>query len=648
MKRTLSRVLAALLSIVLATALCLTLYFCDNKYTHAGTQPMAGTLFVSSADWTAQPVRYLWNGWMFYPDSALTPETYAARDPATALPVRIGAYSNLSFGNPRYAAHGGGTYALTLVLPEETHDYSIELPEIFSAYRLYVGDRLLAQNGNPDPVLYHDRVLNRIVTFAATGTTRLLLVVRDQSHIYSGMVYPPAFGEPLAVAQQRTVRIVLSAGTMAATLVFAVLALWVSFHAARQQRHARLFFALCVCGAVSISYSLVHALVPMPIQPWYTVELVCGHILTLLLLVLHGRICDTPRTTRHLAEGAILMVCALSLCYGVYAAKVTQPLTAAFSGIESAFKLVTTLYLLVTAFLAIRQRDERAVPLFYADIFYATVFLWDSLLPAYEPISGGWFPEWGVLVLVGALGTVLWRDISIGYHRSLTFAEEQRQIQRQLEMQQEHYRQIAERVEAGRRQRHDFRHHLRTIAALAGDAQGQLDYIRQIEAVDNLHRPLSYCREPALDALLYYYLSAAQQQGVQAEARVELPDGLTLSAVDLCTMLGNLLENALEACARQTQGTKTLSLHIRWQFEKLYIVVKNSYDGQILQQRGGFQSRKHGGAGIGTESVRELARRLGGTVDFQPGDDAFQVVLILPGHRQADNPQQIAEHINIL
>ncbi|MBQ6696930.1 MAG: ATP-binding protein, partial [Lachnospiraceae bacterium] len=467
MKQTFKQFIAVLLILLAASSLALALYHWDNKYTKPGAQPIAGILFVNETDWQETPLRFLWNGWLFCPDRLLTPAEANTLDTTSLVSLIIGEHNNFSFANETHSPQGCGTYLLTLELPETPHTYAIELPEIFSAYCFYVNEELLVQMGNPYEDAYEALIQNRMVTFTASGTTQLLLAVRDEDYIYSGLVYPPAFGEPEAVDTLQNMRLFICAITITATLLFAILSLWVSLSTERKRQNTELFFLLCVCIVVFISYFVIHNFLPMNILPWYLLELVSGYIATLLIVLLHNRLCELSPLIQKISGGILGAFCIMIFIYGCLTNHLTQSIADFFTTLIPLFKVGTALYLLATAFWSLYRHKTQINLLFYADVFYAAMLIWDRLLPAYEPVLGGWFQEWGSLALVAALGIILWQDVAMGYRLSLTFHEEHRQMERQIRIQQEHYNQISRQVEESRRMRHDFRQHLRTIAGMA-------------------------------------------------------------------------------------------------------------------------------------------------------------------------------------
>ena len=131
--------------------------------------------------------------------------------------------------------------------------------------------------------------------------------------------------------------------------------------------------------------------------------------------------------------------------------------------------LFRSLYLLIIAVLAIHRGEKRSRPIFYAAAAATCAFIWDRLLPVYEPVIGGWFVEWGSFFIAAAIGYSLWRDVIEGYGNSLIFQEERKQVIRQLSMQTEYSRQVSEAAAENRRLIHDIKHHLRTIDRMASE-----------------------------------------------------------------------------------------------------------------------------------------------------------------------------------
>ena len=137
-------------------------------------------------------------------------------------------------------------------------------------------------------------------------------------------------------------------------------------------------------------------------------------------------------------------------------------------------------------------------------------------------------------------------------------------------------------------------------------------------------------RDPAADALLFYYFTAAQNNNIDLHIKADLPKGLPVAGIPFYTILGNLLENALEACQRQKTGERYIKLNLKWQYEALYMILTNTFDGRIQQYHGKYLSRKHEGTGIGLQSVQEIVKQLHGTVTFTHENHTFQAIVILP------------------
>ena len=212
-------------------------------------------------------------------------------------------------------------------------------------------------------------------------------------------------------------------------------------------------------------------------------------------------------------------------------------------------------------------------------------------------------------------------------------------------MQTEYTRQISKHMEQNRRLIHDFRQHLRTIQSLAQaisensntHADDLLSYVNDL-ASNTFSRSsdvlTTFCTNPALNALLQYYASVTKQLGIETDFRL-LPLKVKLSDTELCTILGNLLENAIEACRHlPADATKSIRLHSLETEHMLFIRIENTYDGVLKTDEHSLHyfSRKntYSRYGIGMESVREIIERHDGTLDIYPKEKIFRVGISLP------------------
>jgi sensor histidine kinase YesM len=135
------------------------------------------------------------------------------------------------------------------------------------------------------------------------------------------------------------------------------------------------------------------------------------------------------------------------------------------------------------------------------------------------------------------------------------------------------------------------------------------------------------------DILAHYYMRLAKDLGIRLALRLDIGSGPNIADADLSALLSNLLENAVEACQRQTDGEKYIELLAREQRSLLTIRMKNS--GPSVAFAGGtfLSSKGEGRSGIGLESIAAIARRYHGSADFRYDESAkafTSTVTIIP------------------
>lgn len=628
-----------ILTILFSSLFFMGLFRWNNKYTHPAPQAENGFLELTKEDLAQHPLRFLCRGWEFYPGLLLSPEDLPSASSAYMHCISIGESSFLG-NRPDRTTHGCGSYVMHLLLPSEESSYALELPEIFSAYRLYINGRLLLEVGNPDPDSYLPLTQNRMVFFDASESADILIAVSDYSHFYSGMVYPPAFGTPLALNTSRGIRFAVNLVMICIGCIAIFLSLYLGI--TMNHKNTLLFALLCLAMCGFSSYGLLHTMCALPVFPWYALELASGYLVTCLIVLLHNRICGISFPLSAASNGISAGFCVLAFLYGLMSSHLTSDMIRMFSLSVSCYKTVTAFYLLATAYFSIRsEKSENHDTLFYASVIYAVSFLWDRIYPSFEPIYGGWFAEWGALSLVCAIGCTLWCGMLHDYSNALAFSEQYKQVEKQLAMQMLYSQQITAQMEEKRRLTHDFRqqlHALENLALESGTSMGRqmlLDFIRKTDSSFTEERFSSipnFCRNPAVNALLRYYYTAAADSEIESHFAFSLPDACPLTDVELCTVLGNLLENALDACKRQPASPRSISLSSKETSGTLFILIENTYDGKLKRIGGRLLSLKNPAPryGIGLESVKKILEKYEGTVDLFPGKSTFKVGISIP------------------
>ena len=143
---------------------------------------------------------------------------------------------------------------------------------------------------------------------------------------------------------------------------------------------------------------------------------------------------------------------------------------------------------------------------------------------------------------------------------------------------------------------------------------------------------MSFCENRAADSVAGYYCALARRENIPYSVRLDLPVQLPVDEVDLCLILSNLLENALEASLRTAPVRREIKLTAYLHGDSLVLIqAENAFDGEIREKEGVFQSSKRKGNGIGIQSVRHIAEKSGGACTFSYSDGIFCAKVMLRG-----------------
>lgn len=202
-----------------------------------------------------------------------------------------------------------------------------------------------------------------------------------------------------------------------------------------------------------------------------------------------------------------------------------------------------------------------------------------------------------------------------------------------LEMQSHQYRKLQEYMKQSQRLRHDFRQSVHILSALAekSDIDGVRSHLSEYEQRLSKSVPPNYCSNTALNALFGYYHDLAETGGIKTDWKIELPQPLSFSELDMAALFGNIMENAIQACIGLTEDKRYFNLTAEIRHgNSLYVVSTNSFDGNILKGRSGsYRSTKHGEQGTGLASIAAVAEKYGGSARAYNSDTEFFMDVIL-------------------
>jgi len=190
--------------------------------------------------------------------------------------------------------------------------------------------------------------------------------------------------------------------------------------------------------------------------------------------------------------------------------------------------------------------------------------------------------------------------------------------------------------------RHDYHNHIQTMKALNLQARNlscENPYLQQLDDyLNNLNQDLTTVDTVLktgnimVDAILNSKISLIKSKGISVSAKAMVPAVLSISEVDLCAMIGNLLDNAMEACMRQSEDSeKFIRIFLGTMKGQLYLSVYNSTGSDIRKSGKNYISSKDSPShGFGLMRVDRIADKYDGYVNRQNEEGVFATEVMLP------------------
>ena len=203
----------------------------------------------------------------------------------------------------------------------------------------------------------------------------------------------------------------------------------------------------------------------------------------------------------------------------------------------------------------------------------------------------------------------------------------------QRELIETHYQEVENMYRQIRGWRHDYRNHIQTMKVLAanGDMDGIKAYLDELDKDLNTVDTVVKTGNSMADAILNSKISLAKSRGIPVHVDAHIPVKLSMSELDLCCIIGNLFDNAIEASAALPEGERMIRVYMDMKGSQLYISFTNFTVAKKLSKVGRrFRTTKGEGHGFGLVRIDSIIERLDGYLSRNSEDGAFTTEILIP------------------
>ncbi len=232
-----------------------------------------------------------------------------------------------------------------------------------------------------------------------------------------------------------------------------------------------------------------------------------------------------------------------------------------------------------------------------------------------------------IFSIVLFLGAVIWALKGV---RSMLFTVRE-------EMEKSYFAGVNQRYTETRILRHDMNNHLTAVAMLMdeGKYQDARKYLNQVSVQLDETKPPVQTGIPVLDAVLFSKINLAKDKEIRTETDFQINfTEKGISEYDLCSLFGNILDNAIEACEKLKAGERKISLLVKRQMDMICVFCENPCL-KVQKDNGGFVTQKEDkeSHGFGLKQIERIARKYHGTVEMGEKEGIFSIAVLFQENR---------------
>jgi len=281
------------------------------------------------------------------------------------------------------------------------------------------------------------------------------------------------------------------------------------------------------------------------------------------------------------------------------------------------------------------QMDFRQYLIFYVCIIATYVIMSALQMISEFGMSEKYVNHYGLatsLVCVVMVLLIVWQSILL--KRELQYKKQNEMYNLYMKMQEDRVKEAIEHDEKLRRFRHDLKNHFTALNGYAseGDLNSIKKYLFDMTDDVKIYEYKDYTGNKALDAIIRQSLEQAKELNIEMKIVSTSIVTNRVAIFDLCTIVSNLLKNAIEACEKiSCIDNRKIDVSVCSYESKIVVLIKNTFDGVVDIKNGKLVTTKEDNVnhGLGLGNVERTVKKYDGSIEFECKEGLFEVEIIL-------------------
>jgi len=582
---------------------------------------------------------YLDGQWKFYWNQLIASEPSVASNPDLSISVPE-SWSNYAIDDKALPAAGFGSYKLSMENLIYDREIALYIPNFGGAYRVYIDGRLAAESGIlskemdelftvPKAELYPLRLSpsNDHEVIIEVATTR-----------FSGLYMTPVINDYHTTIKNNNNRNTAEL-IMFGIAIFSFLAL-ISMYTALIRRRILSFWLPVMLFSIILRIMLTSEFYSfwqpifffhLPYEATNELMYFTTFLLKYLLIYLVQEQCGIPFNRRE----KVGFLTYYGILYLVYLFAPQSLYNSDLSVIVPMLTYVLEIYLVMKIY-----RGRHTMKRFGLVVFWGAMFVVIGLTIDSYYLNGKIYMDMSLTLLTCL--TIFTLIMSWMYAMRLgdlydDFAISSSRLEmanNQIEMQKEYYEALSGQMNEIREMKHDVRHFVGAASRLA--EEGRLEDLRSFlneycEKTEMDQLPV-FCENVIANSIIGYYYLRAKESEIPFESRSRIDHRAAMRDSELCILLGNALENAIDACQKmEINETRRISMEVGSKNGHFLLKFRNTYRNKLNIRDGHCVSSKEGKShGLGIKNMQKVVESYGGFIKIEYDEKEFTLMAAIP------------------